>query len=275
MQDLLARAWRDDPHAILHPGDLAWWVGWPPKTNEELAARIAVWEDAGHVAAWAMIDDDEVGECVHPDREDDAELRREVDAWLADHPRATRYRRADDGAGQRWLLDAGYRPADDGSMVGFSFRLRDVAPSEPDPRVHTVEPGDDLAPRASITRAAFRIDRPLERYVEQYRVFTGSPAYPRGWDLVARTASGAGAACAIAWPDPISGVGRFEPVATHPDVRRRGFATAVLRDGLRRLRDAGLERAIVCTPSTNEAAIALYRSVGFRDDHVETAFRRP
>jgi ribosomal protein S18 acetylase RimI-like enzyme len=41
------------------------------------------------------------------------------------------------------------------------------------------------------------------------------------------------------------------------------------------LRDAGLERAIVSTPSTNEAAIALYRSVGFRDDHVETAFRRP
>jgi RimJ/RimL family protein N-acetyltransferase len=274
MQDLLARAWRDDRHAIVHPGDLAWWVGWPPKTHEELAARIAVWEDDGRVAAWVMIDD-EVGECVDPDREDDAELRREVDTWLGDHPHAARYVRAEDEAGRRRLLDAGYRPADDGSMIGFSLRLRDVAPNDPDPRVNQVEPGDDLVPRASITRAAFRIDQPLERYVERYRVFTESPAYPRGWDLVARTVSGEGAACAIAWPDPISGVGRFEPVATHPDFQRRGFATAVLRDGLRRMLDAGLERAIVCTPSTNEAAIALYRSVGFRDDHVETAFRRP
>jgi RimJ/RimL family protein N-acetyltransferase len=275
MQDLLARALRDDPHAFLHPGDLAWWVGWPPKPPEELADRIAVWEDDARVAAWAMVDDDEAGECVDPGREDDAVLRREIDAWLVDRPRATRYVRANDEAGGRRLRDAGYRPLDGGSMAAFSLPVRDVAPSEPDPRVKPVEAGDDLVPRASITRAAFHVDRPLGRYVSQYRTFMRSPAYPSGWDLVVWTATGEAAACAIAWPDPVSGVGSFEPVAAHPAFHRRGFARAVLRDGLRRMRDAGLERAIVCTPSTNEAAIALYRSVGFLDDHVQIAFRRP
>jgi RimJ/RimL family protein N-acetyltransferase len=274
MQDLLARAMRDDPHAFLHPGDLAWWVGWPPKTMDELADRIAVWEEDARLVAWVMIDD-EAGECIDPDRADDGELRVEIDGWLAGHPRATRYRRADDEVGTRRLRDAGYRPVESASMRAFSSLVRDIAPSEPDPRVVPVEVGDDLVPRASITRTAFRVDRPLERYVAQYRTFMGSPAYPRGWDLVAWTTTGDGAACAIAWPDPVSGVGNFEPVAAHPAFQRRGFASAVLRDGLRRMRDVGLERAIVRTPTTNEAAIALYRSVGFRDDGVEVAFRRP
>lgn len=49
----------------------------------------------------------------------------------------------------------------------------------------------------------------------------------------------------------------------------------VLRDGLRRLREAGMRRAIVRTPSDNLAALALYRSVGFEPDHEQLSFRRP
>jgi len=102
-----------------------------------------------------------------------------------------------------------------------------------------------------------------------------SPAYPDGWDLVARAPAGEAAACCIAWPDPVSGVGNFEPVAAHPSFHRQGFATIVMRDGLRRLRDAGMRRAVVRTPADNVAAIALYRSVGFEPDHEQLAFRRP
>ena len=101
-----------------------------------------------------------------------------------------------------------------------------------------------------------------------------SPAYPAGWDLVARTDDGEAAACCIAWPDPVSRVGVFEPVATHPRHVRRGFGGAVVREGLRRLRAAGMTRAIVRTPLGNPGADAFYRSVGFVPTHVERAYVR-
>jgi GNAT superfamily N-acetyltransferase len=160
-------------------------------------------------------------------------------------------------------------------MIGFSIDLGELPQNETDDRVRPVRPGDDLGPRASITRAAFRVDRPFDRYVREYEAFTRSPGYPEGWDLVAWAEPGVAAACTIAWPDPVSRVGNFEPVATHPDLQRRGFASAVVREGLRRLRDAGMERAHVCTVIDNLGAIALYRSLGFHDDYIHRWFARP
>jgi mycothiol synthase len=70
-------------------------------------------------------------------------------------------------------------------------------------------------------------------------------------------------------------MGNFEPVATHPDFARRGFATAVMIEGLRRLRAAGMRWAIVRTPFGNAAARALYESLGFEKWHFDRAFARP
>src|SRR4051812_3731093 len=187
-------------------------------------------------------------------------------------PDPARWVREDAGAGVARLGAAGYEPMDEG-MIGFTIDLPALDLGGPDDRVRAVMPGDDLRPRTSVTRAAFRVDKPVDRYVAEYEAFTRSPAYPRGWDLVAWAASRA-AACTIAWPDPVSGVGNFEPVATHPDFLRQGFATAVMRDGLRRLRDAGMRRAVVYTVLDNDAGIALYRSVGFREDHIMRWFHR-
>ena len=273
MQALLGHALRDRPsEAFIHPGDLAWWLGWPPKASTAIAETTTLWEsDEGALRAWVAMDGDDVGECIDTAADASDELLVEVDRVLA--PRATRYRRADDHAGVDRLREAGYRRVDDRSMLGFSLDLTTLE-LEPDPRVRAVARGDDLRPRGSVTRGAFNVDRPLERYVEEYARFIASPAYPPGWDLVAWASPGVAAACAIAWPDAVSGVGNFEPVATHPGHRRRGWASAVLREGCRRLREAGMERAIVRTPVDNEAAIALYRSIGFVDDHEQVGFRR-
>jgi ribosomal protein S18 acetylase RimI-like enzyme len=160
-------------------------------------------------------------------------------------------------------------------MAAFSIDLGRAAAAAPDPRVSAVARSDDIGARLSVTHAAFGVDRPFDEYVAGYRRFMDSPAYPNGWDLVAWTPAGQAAACCIAWPDPVSRVGNFEPVAAHPSFHRQGFGSVVLRDGLRRLRDAGMRRAVVRTPVDNVAAIALYRSVGFEPDHEQLAFRRP
>jgi ribosomal protein S18 acetylase RimI-like enzyme len=274
MQDLLARTLRDRRgEAFLHPGDLAWWIGWPPKTQRELAATVTLWEDGDRLLAWTMIDVGDVAECVEPDLATAPDAWRDVDELLGSRPGLSRSVRADDEARMARLRSASYRPVEGGSMIGFSIDLTALAPTEPDAGVAPVSAGDDPRPRASVTRAAFSVDRPHDRYVEQYAAFMTSPAYPAGWDLVAWASPGEAAACTIAWPDPVSRVGNLEPVATHPDFQRRGFGTRVLREALRRLRDAGMREAIVLTPSANRAAIGLYRSVGFRDDHVQLSYR--
>jgi ribosomal protein S18 acetylase RimI-like enzyme len=219
-----------------------------------------------------VIDEGDVGECVDPSQ---PSLTDAIDAWLAQRPEGiTRYVRDDDREGVARLERAGYRPAPEEEMVGFSLDLDGLGPIEPDPRVSAVTRDDDLRPRLSVTHAGFGVDRPFEPYVKGYEAFMDSPAYPSGWDLVAWNRDGRAAACCIAWPDPVSHVGNFEPVATHPEFHRQGFGTTVMRDGLRRLRDAGMTRAIVRTVRSNQAAIALYRSLGFADDHVQRAFRR-
>jgi hypothetical protein len=226
MQALLARALRDTPEiAFLHPGDLAWWVGWPLQTQEELAAKVTIVEDGGAVVGWHYLDREDVNEWVDPASPDPEAAWHELDAAIEGRPDLARSVCENDAAGVARLRAAGYEPMAEG-MVGFSFDLVDVDLGQRDERVRPVVPGDDLRPRASITRAAFRVDRPFDRYVQEYEAFTRSPAYPHGWDLVAWAGPDRAAACTIAWPDPVSLVGNFEPVAAHPDLHRQA-----LRDG--------------------------------------------
>src|SRR6476659_4900696 len=185
MQALLARALRDTPDiAFLHPGDLAWWVGWPLQTQEELAAKVTIVEDDGAVVGWHYVDREDVNEWVDPAAPDPEAAWRELDAAIEDRPDLARSVCENDTAGVARLRAAGYQPMAEG-MVGFSFDLIDSDLGEHDDRVRPIVLGDDLRPRASITRAAFRVDRPFDRYVEEYQAFTRSPAHPHGWDLVA------------------------------------------------------------------------------------------
>jgi len=277
MQALVGASLREAPsRTFIHPGDLAWWLGWRPKTTEELAAIVQIWEVDGGMVAWVASDDGYLGECITPARLDERALLSSMNGWIDRHlRRCARAVRDDDPIGIARLEATGYRRVPDEDMVAFSMDLGPVGRTEPDPRVSAVARSDDIAARLSVTHAAFGVDRPFDDDVAAYRRFMDSPAYPEGWDLVAWTAAGEAAACCIAWPDLISGVGNFEPVAAHPAFRRRGFASAVLREGVRRLRAAGMRRAIVRTPRGNLAAVALYRAAGFQPDHEQLSFRRP
>jgi ribosomal-protein-alanine N-acetyltransferase len=61
----------------------------------------------------------------------------------------------------------------------------------------------------------------------------------------------------------LSGEMHILNLATAPAFRRRGVARSLLRHALHRASLSGLERAFLEVRSHNEAAIALYRSVGF------------
>lgn len=58
--------------------------------------------------------------------------------------------------------------------------------------------------------------------------------------------------------------GFLQRLAVHPNRQRCGFGRALVLDGLRWLRRRRAERAVVNTQLENDAALALYESLGFR-----------
>jgi predicted N-acetyltransferase YhbS len=96
--------------------------------------------------------------------------------------------------------------------------------------------------------------------------FTQTPTYRNGLDLVITAPDGTIACfCTIRY-DEKNKIGTFEPVACHPDHKRKGLCKAIMLEGLKRARDLGANIVTVQTsdPRRNLPANKLYESVGFR-----------
>jgi ribosomal protein S18 acetylase RimI-like enzyme len=83
-------------------------------------------------------------------------------------------------------------------------------------------------------------------------------------DFVIATTAGRICSSGVAFYDPVTMLGEFDPVATHQSFQRRGLAKAMLLTGLHWLKGAGMETAVIRTGVENSAAIAAYESIGFR-----------
>jgi mycothiol synthase len=99
---------------------------------------------------------------------------------------------------------------------------------------------------------------------EDYARCMRMPGYHRDLDVVAVMPDGVIAAYANGWIDPINLIGDFGPVGTLPAYRRQGLARAALLEGLRRMKEHGMDRVCISTGESNAAALQLYESIGFK-----------
>ena len=92
------------------------------------------------------------------------------------------------------------------------------------------------------------------------------PDYIPTLDLVAVAPDGSLAAFCICWMKSFSGhnYGHVEPLGVHPNYRRLGLGSCLLKEGLKRLTKLGAERTFVETDNYRNAAFKLYERVGFR-----------
>ncbi len=98
--------------------------------------------------------------------------------------------------------------------------------------------------------------RNIERMI-QYRKFN------EDFDLIAINADGMVGSYAVCEIDHVTKIGEFDPLGTRSGHRRKGLATAVIQEGLRRMKEKGMESAVVRTEADKIPAIKLYESNGF------------
>jgi hypothetical protein len=104
--------------SYVHPGDVTWWLSFPPRSREALAAMAAVWERDGRIEGWVVADGEDVGSAVRPrwlddpaaDAFDDA-----VEGWLEVHTTSPiRYIAEDDRVQVARARRLGYGAVEDG-----------------------------------------------------------------------------------------------------------------------------------------------------------------
>ncbi len=90
------------------------------------------------------------------------------------------------------------------------------------------------------------------------------PGYHCELDIVTVTPDGVIASYLNGWIDPLNRIGDFGPVGARQEYRRQGLTRLVLLEGLRRMKEYGMERVCISTGFSNTPARNLYESIGFR-----------
>lgn len=123
---------------------------------------------------------------------------------------------------------------------------------------------DDAEQLAAVHSGAFNSNWTADVYRDEVML---KPGYHPELERVVVAPDGRFAAFCVLWLDEINHVGLFEPVGTHSDFQRMGLGKALMADSLRMLWQLGFSRAQVASEVSNDAANALYRSVGFQPKH--------
>jgi ribosomal protein S18 acetylase RimI-like enzyme len=122
-----------------------------------------------------------------------------------------------------------------------------------------VEPAAGVEPRRA-GRSAF----PASTFtVARWQTMRRSPAGGLAVEALVRTPAGEPAAAATGWFAGVGRCGLLEPVGTHLDHRGHGYGRDAVLGACAALAERGASAVAVVAPSTNVAAVALYRSAGF------------
>jgi ribosomal protein S18 acetylase RimI-like enzyme len=298
LQDLVRdRLRRDWPAVRFHPGDLDWWAAGTHGRVPGMPDRVRLWfaldpggPDPGDeppiAYGWFGPPSDLDFVVASDDAGDVARLLAEVVAW-ADERRRTfadgaigplrAWVSTADSAGVAALTSLGLAREDKPGFVHLTGDL-ELADDWPAPAlvrgltIRSLVTEADLAARVECGHASFPGST---QTIERYRTVRDGWLYRPDLDLLVTTDDGRVAAFALGWLDPVSRVVELEPVGVHPEWQRRGLGGEICRATLRAARRLGAERAMIAADRVNDAALALYASLGLTITAEIVPFARP
>jgi GNAT superfamily N-acetyltransferase len=281
-QLLMAGTQAKIPASYTHPGCLDWATHYPPDEGAN-RRNLRLWEDTAEepqvLAAWAiyLVSDGTFDLFVHPTLHGTPMHKRVMEeyvAWAETRAREAGLKHvapfwvmAYDQVLVRLMQECGFVMVQAAPPVPLFERTLDELPTIGLPDGFTVQGVRNLEDgrlRAAVLHSHFSPTGDWAAFWAEYQQFMGSAVYDGERDLFVCAPDGRGASACTIWFDPVNTVGLFEPVSTHPDFQRKGLGKAVMAEGLRRMKAAGMRRAIVGFDPTNVAALALYTSLGFR-----------
>jgi len=256
---------------VCTPCDLDWWLCQDGPESLELTR---LWENAqGELVAWAWPVGDQGDLLIRPASR---HLYAEILDWWEKrdgaHVRAWAFQGDQDV--EALLARRGYTPTE----RVLHIRAADATQDQTEPSLaegytlrHVAGP-DDLLRYAAAHGAIFGHNH---HTVDLHQRITTAPSYRPELDLVVEAPDGSFAAFALFWLDSASGLSLVEPVGCHPDHRRKGLTSSILREGLRRLASLGGRKAVVTAWHHEVAPGQLYESVGFRTVGLNRAWKKP
>jgi ribosomal protein S18 acetylase RimI-like enzyme len=263
-----------------HIGDLAFWF-FMVQCHLDPQQFIRMWHnETGKLVGYAILGEDPTFDCqVLPGYEyrgieDEAlawvekrliELRREdAERWGG---KLVSGSRQDNALRIAFLEQHGFMPGGEFSEVNMICRLDGKIPEPhlpPGCAVRSFAGEVELNNRAGAQRDLWLPWTVGEVSDEDYADFMRLPGYDSELDVVAIAEDGVIASYVNGWNDDTNHIGDFGPVGARQAYRRRGLTRATLLECMRRMQAMGMEQVSVSTTVTNEPAIRLYESVGFR-----------
>ena len=269
----LARWQRTGAPVQLHPGDLGWFS---LRGQDAVACRLRVWRRNGLPVALGLLDEPTlIRMAIAPEVDADADVAEQLirDFGASDAgvlPDGAVAVEARVGSALRALMPQHGWGLDD---PWIPLRL-DLAEEPPDLTLElglTIEVVDENSAGDWFAVHAAAFGGRGGVYWDQLRQ---SIPYRQGTCLLGRDSRGVAASCIAAWAAGEGRPGLIEPLAVHPDHRRRGFARATNLAAARELRSMGASEVVVCTPHSQAGASQAYAASGFTAEEVVRDFVR-
>lgn len=281
MLDLLREArFRTDDWHYPHIGDLVFWffIMAVHLTPQEF---IRIWHDEkGKLIGYAILGEDPSFDCQVLHEYEWCGIEEEALAWaetrLVELRAHDAYQwggnlvsgsRQDNAKRISFLEQHGFQIGGEFSEVNMICSLSGNLPEVVVPagcQVRALAAEGELSNRAAAHRQVWQPWTVGNVSDDDYATFMRLPSYDRELDVVAIAPDGVIAAYVNGWVDPVNRVGDFGPVGARTEYRRQGLTKAVLLECMQRMQRRGVGRVSVSTGETNEPALRLYESVGFR-----------
>lgn len=179
---------------------------------------------------------------------------------------------------QKCAAEKGYEKQDKGALgqAGFMPLTQFVIPKRfpaitvPDGfHLQSLEDDNDLEKLHRVLWRGFNHgDNPPDEGIEERRFMQSAPNYKKNLNIVVKAPNHEFVSYCGMWYEPTHRVAMVEPVATDPDYRRMGLASAAVLEGIRRCGRLGATVAFVGSGQP------LYLSIGFKPIYSCSVWKR-